>query len=89
VGETYNIGGNNELTNNEIVKILISKLDIKLKRSKGESKNLIVYVQDRKGHDKRYAIDNSKIKKELGWVPKHSFNSGINKTIDWYLNNLN
>ena len=89
VGETYNIGGNNELTNNEIAKILISKLDIKLKRSKGESKNLIVYVKDRKGHDKRYAIDNSKIKKELGWVPKHSFNLGINKTIDWYLNNLN
>ena len=89
VGETYNIGGNNELTNNEIAKILISKLDIRLKRSKGESKNLIVYVKDRKGHDKRYAIDNSKIKKELGWVPKHSFNLGINKTINWYLENLN
>ena len=88
IGETYNIGGNNEMTNNEIAEILISKIDIKLSRPKGESKNLIVYVQDRLGHDKRYAIDNTKIKKDFGWAPKYSFDSGINKTIDWYLNNL-
>lgn len=89
IGETYNVGGNNEMTNNEIAEILISKIDFKLKRSIGESKKLITYVQDRLGHDKRYAIDSTKIKKELGWKPKYSFNSGIDKTISWYLGNLN
>ena len=88
VGETFNIGGNNEMANNEIVNTLIFKIDNKLGRKVGKSKILIKYVKDRLGHDKRYAIDNSKIKKELGWVPKHSFNSGINKTINWYLENL-
>jgi len=88
VGETFNIGGNNEMANNEIVNTLIFKIDNKLGRKVGKSKILIKYVQDRLGHDKRYAIDNSKIKKILGWKPKYSFDSGINKTIDWYLKNL-
>jgi dTDP-glucose 4,6-dehydratase len=89
IGETYNIGGNNEMTNNEIAEILISKIDKKLKRPNGKSKKLITYVKDRLGHDKRYAIDCSKLHRELGWLPKYSFNTGIDKTIDWYLNNLN
>ena len=88
IGETFNIGGNNEITNNKITDILISKIDKKLNRPEGKSKSLITYVKDRLGHDKRYAIDNTKIKKELGWKPKHSFDSGINKTINWYLDNL-
>ena len=81
IGETYNIGGNNEMTNNEITEILISKIDHKLGRCKGKSRSLITYVKDRLGHDKRYAIDNSKIKKDLGWIPKYNFNDGIDKTI--------
>tara|TARA_B110000003_G_scaffold275395_1_gene317874 strand:+ start:796 stop:1785 length:990 start_codon:yes stop_codon:yes gene_type:complete len=88
IGKTYNIGGNNEITNNEIANILISKLDKKLKRKKGKSLNLIKYVDDRLGHDRRYAVDCSKIKNELNWIPKYSFEIGIDKTIDWYLNNL-
>ena len=89
IGKTYNIGGNNEITNNQIAEILIRKLDEKLKRTKGKSLKLIQYVEDRLGHDKRYAIDSSKIKNELGWSPKNTFEIGIDKTIDWYLNNLN
>ena len=85
IGKTYNIGGNNEITNNEIAHILIKKLDEKLKRTKGESLNLIKYIEDRLGHDRRYAIDSSKIKNELGWIPKNSFEIGIEKTINWYL----
>ena len=88
VGKTYNIGGNNEITNNEIANILISKLDKKLKRTKGESLKLIKYVDDRLGHDFRYAIDSSKIKNELNWTPKYTFEIGIDKTIEWYLNNV-
>jgi dTDP-glucose 4,6-dehydratase len=88
IGKTYNVGGNNEITNNQIARILIEKLDKKLKRKKGESLILMKYIEDRLGHDKRYAIDSSKIKNELGWVPKYSFNKGIDNTIDWYLNNL-
>ena len=88
IGKTYNIGGNNEITNNQIAKILIEKLDKKLNRNKGESLRLINYVNDRLGHDRRYAIDSSKIKNELGWFPKNTFNIGIEKTIDWYLNYL-
>ena len=86
IGKTYNIGGNNEITNNEIAHVLIKKLDEKLKRTKGESLNLIKYIEDRLGHDKRYAVDSSKIKNELGWIPKNTFKVGIEKTIDWYLN---
>jgi len=88
IGKTYNIGGNNEITNNQIANILIDKIDKKLKRRKGESLNLINHIEDRLGHDRRYAIDSSKIKNELGWVPKYTFEIGIEKTIDWYLNNL-
>ena len=88
IGKTYNIGGNNEITNNQIANVLIDKIDKKLKRRKGESLNLINHIEDRLGHDRRYAIDSSKIKNELGWVPKYTFEIGIEKTIDWYLNNL-
>jgi dTDP-glucose 4,6-dehydratase len=88
IGKTYNIGGNNEITNNQIANILIDKIDKKLKRRKGESLSLINHIEDRLGHDRRYAIDSSKIKNELGWVPKYTFEIGIEKTIDWYLNNL-
>ena len=89
IGKTYNIGGNNEINNNQIAEILIKKIDKKLKRVKGKSLKLIQYVKDRLGHDRRYAIDSSKIKNELGWSPKNTFEIGIGKTIDWYLNNLN
>tara|TARA_B100000963_G_scaffold277377_1_gene245745 strand:- start:169 stop:1149 length:981 start_codon:yes stop_codon:yes gene_type:complete len=85
IGETYNIGGNNEISNNKIAEILISKIDKKLGRKSGESLKLIEYVTDRLGHDRRYAIDFSKIKNELGWEPKHSFDEGIDQTINWYL----
>ena len=88
IGKTYNIGGNNEITNNQIANVLIDKIDKKLKRKKGESLNLINHIEDRLGHDRRYAIDSSKIKNELGWDPKNTFEIGIEKTIDWYLNNL-
>ena len=88
IGKTYNIGGNNEISNNEIAKILIKKIDKKLERKPNESMKLIKYVDDRLGHDKRYAIDSSKIKNELGWEPEYNFNKGIDKTIDWYINKL-
>ncbi len=77
-GEIYNIGGNNEMKNIDIVRLIVREL--------GKDKNLIEFVQDRKGHDLRYAIDASKIKKQLGWSPKTSFNKGIIKTINWYKN---
>jgi len=88
IGKTYNIGGNNEISNNEIANILIKKIDERLGRKLDESKQLIKYTDDRLGHDKRYAIDSSKIKNELGWEPKHTFDKGIDKTIDWYINKL-
>jgi dTDP-glucose 4,6-dehydratase len=78
-GEVYNIGGNNEKANIEIVKLIISTL--------GKSESLIKYVQDRPGHDRRYAIDNTKITTQLGWSPVYTFEKGINETIEWYLNN--
>ncbi len=87
-GETYNIGGNNEKTNLEIVKTICRILDNKKPRKNDKLyENLIHFVDDRPGHDYRYAIDSTKIKVELGWVPNETFESGINKTIDWYLNN--
>lgn len=86
-GETYNIGGFNEWKNIDLVKLLCQQMDIKLGRAKGMSENLITYVKDRPGHDLRYAIDASKIKNELGWTPSVTFEEGLNKTIDWYLNN--
>ena len=87
VGETYNIGGLNEWTNIELVKTICSLLDEKLGRAKGTSEQLISYVKDRAGHDRRYAIDASKIEHELGWKPSITFEEGLRKTIDWYLAN--
>ena len=78
-GEVYNIGGNNEKANIEIVKLIIETL--------GKDESLIKYVEDRLGHDRRYAIDNTKITSELGWAPKYTFEQGMKETIDWYLEN--
>jgi dTDP-glucose 4,6-dehydratase len=79
VGEIYNIGGNNERTNLDIVKLIIKTV--------GKSNDLITYVKDRPGHDRRYAIDNTKITTQFGWYPRYSFDEGIEKTINWYINN--
>jgi dTDP-glucose 4,6-dehydratase len=87
IGETYNIGGQNEWTNIDLIKLLCSIMDKKLGREGGESEKLISYVKDRAGHDFRYAIDASKIKKELGWEPSLQFEEGLEKTVDWYLEN--
>ncbi|MBF0350720.1 MAG: dTDP-glucose 4,6-dehydratase [SAR324 cluster bacterium] len=87
-GESYNIGGLNEWKNIDIVHYVCRKLDTILDRSGAEScLNLITFVKDRPGHDQRYAIDASKIEKELGWKPKYNFEEGINETIDWYMKN--
>jgi len=85
--ETYNIGGFNEWQNIDLIKVLCQQMDEKLNREKGESEKLITYVKDRPGHDLRYAIDASKINKELGWKPSVTFEEGLSKTIDWYLEN--
>lgn len=87
IGETYNIGGHNEWTNIDLIKVLCKVMDRKLGRSDGESEQLITYVTDRAGHDMRYAIDATKLKNELGWVPSLQFEEGLENTIDWYLNN--
>ena len=87
IGETYNIGGHNEWTNIALVKELCHQMDQKLGRAAGENEELITYVKDRAGHDLRYAIDSTKLKVELGWVPSLQFEEGLSKTIDWYLNN--
>ena len=87
IGETYNIGGHNEWTNINLVEELCRQMDDKLGREKGESAKLITYVKDRAGHDLRYAIDATKLKNELGWLPSLQFEEGISKTIDWYLDN--
>jgi len=86
-GETYNIGGFNEWTNIDLIKLLCSIMDTKLGRATGSSEKLITYVKDRPGHDKRYAIDAAKINNELGWEPSLQFEEGLNKTVDWYLSN--
>lgn len=86
-GETYNIGGFNEWKNIDIVLLLCRKMDEKLGREAGSSEKLITFVKDRAGHDLRYAIDATKIQKELGWEPSLQFEEGISKTIDWYLEN--
>lgn len=86
-GETYNIGGFNEWKNLDIVELLCDVMDKKLGREVGESRKLITFVKDRAGHDKRYAIDASKIKDELGWEPSLQFEEGLEKTVDWYLSN--
>ena len=85
--ETYNIGGFNEWTNIDLVKLLCELMDKKLNKNKGQSEKLIKFVEDRPGHDLRYAIDASKIKNELSWNPSISFEEGLSTTIDWYLNN--
>jgi dTDP-glucose 4,6-dehydratase len=87
IGETYNIGGFNEWTNIDLIRVMCRKMDQKLGRPVGESEKLITYVKDRAGHDLRYAIDATKIKRELGWEPSLQFEEGIEKTIDWYLEN--
>ncbi|MCF8255935.1 MAG: dTDP-glucose 4,6-dehydratase [Flavobacteriales bacterium] len=86
-GETYNIGGNNEWTNIDLIHLLCKVMDEKLGREPGTSAQLITYVQDRAGHDLRYAIDSSKLKRELGWQPSLTFEEGLPKTVDWYLAN--
>jgi dTDP-glucose 4,6-dehydratase len=88
VGETYNIGGDNELQNIKLILQLCQLMDQKLGREKGESEKLITYVKDRAGHDMRYAIDATKIKNELGWTPSLEFPEGLEKTVDWYLGNI-
>jgi dTDP-glucose 4,6-dehydratase len=86
-GETYNIGGHNEWKNIDLIKLMCSILDRKLGRATGTSEQLITYVKDRAGHDLRYAIDSTKLQHELGWTPSLQFEEGLEKTIDWYLEN--
>ncbi len=86
-GETYNIGGFNEWKNIDLIKVLCKTVDEKLGNPPGTSEELITYVKDRAGHDLRYAIDATKIMKELGWKPSLQFEEGISRTVDWYLNN--
>lgn len=86
-GATYNIGGFNEWRNIDLVKLLCKLMDEKLGRKAGESEQLITYVKDRPGHDRRYAIDATKIKTDLGWEPSVTFEEGLSETIDWYLSN--
>jgi len=89
VGETYNIGGHNEKQNLEVVKTICKILDELRPQNNSQSyKSLITFVKDRPGHDLRYAIDAAKIEHELGWKPKETFETGIRKTVEWYLNNL-
>ncbi len=85
--ETYNIGGFNEWQNIDLIKLLCKQMDEKLGRNEGENEKLITYVKDRPGHDLRYAIDASKLNKELGWKPSVTFEEGLSITIDWFLNN--
>lgn len=88
-GETYNIGGQNEWKNIDLIRLLCKIMDQKLSRHPGTSEQLISYVKDRAGHDQRYAIDSSKLQKELGWKPSLTFEQGLEKTVDWYLSNPN
>ena len=87
ISDTYNIGGFNEWQNIELVKLLCEMMDEKLGNAPGTSYSLITYVKDRPGHDKRYAIDATKLSKELGWKPSVTFEQGLSETIDWYLEN--
>jgi len=86
-GSVYNIGGNNEWRNIDIVNLVCDLLDSRLGRPAGENRNLITFVKDRLGHDRRYAIDATRLKKDLGWGPAYTFEQGIAETIDWYLAN--
>ena len=85
--ETYNIGGFNEWTNIDLIKVMCKQMDEILENEEGTSEQLITYVKDRPGHDKRYAIDATKLKNELGWEPSLQFEEGLRKTIKWYMNN--
>ena len=87
LGETYNIGGDNECPNIRIVQQICDLVDELLPRPMGESRKLIAFVKDRLGHDRRYAVDASKIKAELGWTPAHTFEAGLRETVQWYLQN--
>ena len=87
LGETYNIGGHNEWTNIDLIRLLCKLVDEKLNRVEKSSEALITYVTDRAGHDLRYAIDATKLEKELSWKPSLQFEEGLSKTIDWYLEN--
>lgn len=86
-GQTYNIGGHNEWTNIDLIRLLCRIMDRKLGRAEGESEKLITFVTDRAGHDLRYAIDATKLQNDLGWEPSLQFEEGLEKTVDWYLNN--
>ncbi|MRR18724.1 dTDP-glucose 4,6-dehydratase [bacterium] len=86
-GETYNVGGDNEWKNIDLVRLLCAIMDRKLGRAEGSSEKLITYVTDRAGHDLRYAIDSSKLQKELGWRPSVTFEEGLGRTVEWYLAN--
>lgn len=88
IGETYNVGGDNEWKNIDLIEMLCKIMDKKLQRPIGTSAQLITFVKDRAGHDRRYAIDASKIKKELSWQPSVQFPEGLERTADWYLNNV-
>ncbi len=88
-GETYNIGGWNEWQNIDLIKELIKQMDAKLGKPAGYSEKLITFVKDRPGHDKRYAIDATKLENELGWKANENFDSGIVLTVDWYLGKYN
>jgi dTDP-glucose 4,6-dehydratase len=86
VGETYNVGGNSEKQNIEVVHAICALLDARRPREDGQPRSSqITHVTDRPGHDRRYAIDASKLKDQLGWEPKHTFEQGIAETVDWYL----
>jgi len=85
--ETYLIGGHNEYTNIDLIRLLCDQMDSRLGRAQGSTQKSITFVKDRPGHDKRYAIDASKIERELGWTPAHTFEQGLAATIDWYLEN--
>ena len=87
IAETYNIGGFNEWKNIDIIRVLINTVDRLLGRPEGADMDLITYVTDRAGHDLRYAIDSTKLQKELGWEPSLQFEEGIEKTVKWYLEN--
>lgn len=87
IGETYNIGGFNEWKNIDLVRVLCRIMDVKLNREPGISEKLITFVKDRPGHDFRYAIDATKLNRDLGWKPSVTFEEGLEKTVDWYLEN--
>jgi dTDP-glucose 4,6-dehydratase len=86
-GSTYNVGGHNEWTNIDVIRLLCRIMDKKLGRAEGTSEKLITFVKDRAGHDLRYAIDATKLKNDLGWMPSVTFEEGLDKTVDWYLKN--